>query len=734
MHARCSDFAAGYVLLVRNEENAMKKSLEYPVGLAAVLAVLTALPLLNAVAQDAPSSRSSGPSTSQSVNDNYYQSVKAGRDDHQKNLAEIDRQYEEALRQFREENIRRAQALPAQNTAAHKDLAGKGLTGGERQAEYDRIQAEHKQSRAEYAQWRDSTSQRLREEHANARDAQLNEHQLKLDQLLAERNANLARLRAPDGVEIAGRGSPAPGNLAERSDKSFRDTPSPAAGAGVAGAGAGATGNIGTGAAGASVAGAGAAVTETTGAGITGASTAGLGTAAGETSTVASDSAGGGSGFNTARESAPAATGDTGVSDTVAGTTGGGVDTPERDDSGEYFEYGDGSLVRAEGPDGEVGQVNNKGDIVYGDGTTIVHTGDREITIHRPDGSSSTRQLDAGGKWKPTDSRSAEDYPRGTDVDAPVRTDNGDSFVYDDGATVRAFGPEGDLGKLNDKGDIVFVDGTTIVHTGEREITIHRPDGSSRTERADESGEWQPVGSTKPHSEGKGSNEKYVGTSSGGQSSGGASGNSGSSSDSGSGSSQSGPRGSSGSSSSSSSSSGSKDGKGSKDSSSGNDSDDSGSADGGSGESDSSESTDDADTQGEGKEYYGEAGPGRSAGPSDVIQGIVDRATGQSTDPETGVPEPCGESGGFGVTQPGPGGSGNCIPGHLPTVSEDNDQQPDTPDVGASVDAEDMRRAGDSGIAGRITQPGLGEQGIPIEDLPSQSGLDQSPVVNPPPQ
>ena len=99
---------------------------------------------------------------------------------------------------------------------------------------------------------------------------------------------------------------------------------------------------------------------------------------------------------------------------------------------------------------------------------------------------------------------------------------------------------------------------------------------------------------------------------------------------------------------------------------------------------------------------------------------------------ETTAPQPCGESGGFGVTQPGPGSAGNCIPGNLPTVSADNDQQPDTPDAGASVNAEDARRAAGSGITGRITQPGVGEQGIPVEDLPSQSALDRAPVVNPP--
>ena len=409
--------------------------------------------------------------------------------------------------------------------------------------------------------------------------------------------------------------------------------------------------------------------------------------------------------------------------DASAGATGsvagGGPDIPQRDEGGDYFEYGDGSVVRATGPDGEVGQVNDKGDIVYRDGTTVVHTGEREITVHRPDGTSSTQRLDENGDWQRVGddtSTGATGTMAGGGPDIPQRDEGGDRFEYGDGTIVRATGPDGDIGQVNDKGDIVYRDGTTIVHTGEREITVHRPDGSSVTRRADEGGNWEVVGRTKPTHEGSGSDDKYVsgnggyGDTDGGDSasdSNDSSGDTSSSDDS---------------------------GKGGKDSDSSSDADSDGGAEGDSGAGETSESGDDTDTEGDGTEYYADGGTGRGrGGPSDVVQGIVDRVTGQSSEIETGVPQPCSESGGFGVTQPGMGRSGSCIPGHLPTVSEENDEQPDTPDARDAVIGEDARRATTNDIAGSITQPGIDGDGIPVDDLPSGSALDQSPVVNPPP-
>lgn len=662
----------------------------------AVLAVtIVALPA-SILAQDAVS----GPdrSNSQAFYDDYYADAKTRQSEHMQKLAEIDRQYEEATRAYREENARRAQALATENSAAHMALRGKGLVGNERQTEYRRIQAEDKQRRAEYVEWRDSTSSSIQNEYTMARKEELARHKSQMDQLLASRNANLARLRATDTATGLG---PATSPALDGATTSSDDEAAQADGYLERGDGS--------------------QVSEVAPDGSVGGATGGDG------STLTRDNSGE-AGISQEDGSSATASTDTDGVRTSAGTSPGygasDVERPVRDDSGEFFVYGDGSRVRADMHDGSPGEVNEKGDIVYGDGTTIVHTGDREITIHRPDGSSRTKQVNDSGAWETTDNRSASDYPTGSDVDMPAHDRDGKYYEYGDGVRVMSIGRDGDLGKLNDKGDIQYLDGTTIVHSGDREITIHRPDGSSMTRRLDENGQWENVSATKPSVEGKGSNEKYVSYGSGG----------GQGKDTASGSADG-----SGSSSEESGSSGDSDDdtgdKDTKDSSSGNDSDESGSADGDSGDSDSSDSGEDADTEGkDSKEYFGEGGNGRSTGPSDVVHGIVDRATGQSREVETGVPQPCGESGGFGVAQPGPGGSGNCLPGHLPTVSEQDDQQPDTPDAGASADAEDARRAGANDVAGRITQPGLAEEGIPVEDLPSQSALDRSPVVNPSPQ
>ena len=668
-----------------------------PAIIIALTALLAVMPPV-ALAQDS-SSLNGGKLDNESIYKQYYSSVESLQEEHRQILAEIDDRYSQAMRAYSKENARRSQALATDHNAAHDALAKKGLSGPEKDAEYRKIRDDNAQRRKEHAEWRDATTSKLNREYRSARKTQIDIHRQQMDRLLAERNSNLARARATDT-----RVGVSPGTASSLGESTSDDESTATAGQEHLERGDGShIAEAGTD----NASGSDGANDNSDNASVLTRDNEGEAGISRQTDTAATASAG----HKSEKET-------TGM---ASGADGGRVDAPVRDDSGEYFEYPDGSLVRAVGPDGQVGQVNDKGDILYGDGTTIVHTGNQEITIHKPDGSSSTQQLDADGNWKPTDSRSAEDYPRGTDVDVPVRSDTGDSYIYEDGSTVRAIGPEGDLGKVNDKGDVVFGDGTTIVHTGDQEITIHRPDGTSTTQRPDENGQWRPVSGTKPYTEGKGSNEKYVSTA-GDASSGG--GDSGSGSADGSGSS------------SNDSNDGRSDGndnsEDTKDSSSGNDSDESGSADGGSSEGDSSDSSEDADTEGKGKEYYGEGGSGRNTGPSGVVQGIVDRATGQSRDVETGVPQPCSESGGFGVTQPGPGGSGSCVPGHLPTVSEDNDQQPETPDAGASADAEDARRAGSSDISGRISQPGLGEEGVPVEDLPSQSALDRSPVVNPP--
>ncbi len=403
---------------------------------------------------------------------------------------------------------------------------------------------------------------------------------------------------------------------------------------------------------------------------------------------------------------APAAASEAAPTGSSGSAAGAGVDQPEFDSDSGTYSWDDGTTVRGIGPDGEVGQVNDKGDIVFNDGTTIVHTGDQQTTVHRPDGSSRTYDANESGQWNPAGAGSAGTAPptgsgtaAGTGIDQPKLDSETGSYAWGDGTTVSGIGPEGDVGKVNDKGDIVFGDGTTIVHTGDGQVVIHNPDGSSDSYTADDQGRWHP--------------------------------DSGSGSSGSGGSSESSSGGDSGSDSSSDSSDSSDDDGGSDDSSDSGDSAEDADAEAESSDAESG-GDGDAETNTDGGESYGEPDTGHSTGPSSVVQGVLDRRTG--TEPETGVPENCDDTGGSIVTQPGPGGSGNCIPGGLPGISTEEDEDTSTPDAGESADAEDARRAGGTDLGGRITQPGIAEQGIPVEDLPSHTPLDQSPVTNPAPE
>ena len=663
----------------------------HSVLLAGISGLLTTLPLLpfeTANAQTNPSGAANEPASSGAVYDRYYRSVKSMQTEHQERLAEISRQRDEAMRTYTEENKRRAQELSVMNRADHETLAGQQLRGAERRSELDRVQSEDKRRREEYAQWRDSTARGIQDDYRAAREQELTRHKAAMDQALAARIANVAQINAGilspgaaaviTNTEFNGRSEEAPEVGAERSVRGYgqgRKQPetdvTPAAGGGVAGTDSSVTASAGGGVAGTSSVGTGVSLQETTGVGI--------------------------------------------------------------------------------GEDASAGRGAGTGDAVVGADRSTVNQGqgsklDRKLpeSMRTPAANSPSRT--SSGSTSPGTSTDGVVAGPAGGVDTPVRSEGGDSFRYGDGSTVSAYGPGGDLGKVSSKGDIVYADGTTVVHTGEGEITVHRPDGSSVTQTLDESGQWQTESATKPFVAGSGSNDKFVAaddkyysgspdgtpgtTASGGT---GPRGGSGSSNSSGSG----GSSGSGDSNDSDSSSSSSDDNDSGGGSSGGKDSDESGSADGGSGEGGDggdAESTDDADAEGEGTEYYAENGGGSTGGPSDTVQAIINRVTGQTREIETGVPEPCEESAGLGVTQPGPGGSNNCIPGHLPGVSADNDQQPDAPDAGTSAQAEDARRAGSNDIAGSITQPGLGEQGIPLEDLPSGDPLDQAPVVNPGPQ
>lgn len=407
-------------------------------------------------------------------------------------------------------------------------------------------------------------------------------------------------------------------------------------------------------------------------------------------------------------EGAPRAT-DSAPQPSFAGAS---TDVPRFDQDKNSFTWADGTRVDAIGPDGSVGEVNDKGDIVFDDGTTLTHTGQGRTSIYKPDGSPALVTSTSNASSHSTGA-SLDRGSSGTQagVDSPKYQDKDGSYSWSDGTSTAGMEESLQHGKVNEKGDIVLNDGTTIVHTGVGKVLVHEPDGSSREYVSDGLGGWTELdddgGPVTGNSSGSGDNHS-------GQSSG----QSGGSSE-------------------------DDDSSGSSDSDTDNDNDDDSDSDkNGKGDSDADTETDtgseDSDTgddteKGKSKESYGEGSSTYASGPNAQMQAIVDRATGNSTTPDSGVPEECGDSGiGGSVSQRGMGAS-DCILGGLPGISVE-ETEPETPDASDSVISEDQRRAAGASISDQISQPGLQDSGLPIGDLPSHTPLDQAPVTNPEPQ
>jgi len=390
-------------------------------------------------------------------------------------------------------------------------------------------------------------------------------------------------------------------------------------------------------------------------------------------------------------------------------------DIPKFDEDKGSFGWSDGTTTTAIGPGGSTGKVSDKGDVVFGDGTTITRTGDQQVSVYSPDGTSEGFESDDNGVWNSTGTSYTSGVPdTNTTVDTPKTDEYDGAYSWSDGTTVSEIGPGGEAGKVNDKGDIVFESGATIVHTGEGEVMVHEPDGSSRTYRANEEGRWSAQDDNTGSDNGS---DSGTGSDNGGRTGGKGkdSGNNGNDEN---------------------------DSSGSSDSDNDNDDDNDSDSDADTdAEADTKTETDSADVdadddkgKGSSKESYGEGSGTYASGPNAIVQGIVDRATGNSTSPDSGIPEECSDTGSGGtISQPGMGSSGACIPAGLPGISSE-ENQPETPQASDAVISEDQRRAAGAGISDRVGQPGLQDPGILIGDLPSHTTLDQAPVINPEPQ
>lgn len=313
---------------------------------------------------------------------------------------------------------------------------------------------------------------------------------------------------------------------------------------------------------------------------------------------------------------------------------------PKYDSGKDVFRHADGSVTRGSDPRGNTGKVSDKGDIVYSDGTSVSQdpaTGNRFVN-------------NAGGRRAP----GAPDY------DAV-----NDEFVYDDGSRVRGSDPMGNVGKVNEKGDIVYNDGTMVVRDpASGRTTVIRP-GAPGSQSGQQGG---PVSWGKGTQGGSASGTGYGG---GHGSQGGDKGkdNSGKDSSQQHGSNSAGKD--KGKDNSGSDDKGGKDDKGSndksdKDSGSKDSGSDSGSKDTGGKDS----GKDDSKDAGADKRVAAGQG-GASGGPSSMVQDIVDRRTGKKRDPESVGPGEgdagCTNDGQPGGVDPAQGGCNGA--GSLPTIS-----------------------------------------------------------------
>ena len=315
---------------------------------------------------------------------------------------------------------------------------------------------------------------------------------------------------------------------------------------------------------------------------------------------------------------------------------------PKYDAGKDVFRHADGSVTRGSDPRGNTGKVSDKGDIVYSDGTSVSQdpaTGNRFVN-------------NADGRRAPG---------------APNYDAANDEFVYGDGSRVRGSDPMGNVGKVNEKGDIVYNDGTMVVRDpASGQTTVVRP-GAPGNQPGQQGG---PVSWGKGNSgstgtgygsgSGQGSQGGDKGKDTGGKDSGQQQGSNSSDKDKGK--------------DTSSDDKGGKDDKGSSDSGDKGDKDsggkDSGSDSGSKDTGGKDSGSDDGKDAGADKRVAAGQG-GAGGGPSSVVQDIVDRRTGKKRDPEPVGPAQgdagCTNDGQPGSVDPAQGGCNGA--GNLPTIS-----------------------------------------------------------------
>lgn len=133
------------------------------------------------------------PSRSEAVNYYAEQEREAWRANAEK-LADIDKEFREAMTALSEENAKRLRLISEQNSAEHQALSQQGLSSGDRAAESRRIQSDAVQAREELADWYQRSRRAINEEHAQKRAAQFDATNALIEKIGEQRAATLRRL------------------------------------------------------------------------------------------------------------------------------------------------------------------------------------------------------------------------------------------------------------------------------------------------------------------------------------------------------------------------------------------------------------------------------------------------------------------------------------------------------------------------------------------------------------
>lgn len=115
---------------------------------------------------------------------------------------QINAEHRAELKAYSLENSRRAQAVSNALMDATRDLRNSGVTGEERNKRHQRIMAEDKRRRADYAKWRSDEAAAIADKYDKLHEDRRVAHDASMAAILATRNATLVALKASSGGQL----------------------------------------------------------------------------------------------------------------------------------------------------------------------------------------------------------------------------------------------------------------------------------------------------------------------------------------------------------------------------------------------------------------------------------------------------------------------------------------------------------------------------------------------------